>query len=399
MPDDSIALPRAAQAAATPAGWSARTYLSLVSLSIATFALVFSEFLPAGLLTPMAAGLGISEGLAGQTVTATGVAGTFSALLIGFVIRRLDRKRVMVSLCALVVISNVGAALAPDFVTLLVARVAVGVAVGGFWTLVAAVVARLVSIDAIGKGMAIIFVGVSAATIAAPPLAALIAELLGWRAAFGVGAVAGTLALLVEIATLPRLPASDPVRLALLAEMLRRPMVQVGLIAVVAVAGGHFAGFTYIRPVLETFTRLPPSTVAEVLLAFGAANFVGNLVSGAVVDRSLRLALGGVGVLLGASALGLVAYGAQTLPAAVLVTVWGFAFGAAPLVLQTWMARAAPDHLEAAGGLLVATFQIAITLGAAVGGAIVDGYGVADVLIFTGATGLVAACLSAVRFR
>jgi MFS transporter, DHA1 family, purine ribonucleoside efflux pump len=397
MSDESIALSRIAVVPA--AGWSARTYLSLVSLSIATFALVFSEFLPAGLLTPMAAGLGISEGLAGQTVTATGIAGTFAALLIGFVIRGLDRKPVMLALCSLVVMSNVAAALAPDFATLLLARIAVGVAVGGFWTLVAAVVARLVSIEAIGKGMAIIFVGVSAATIGAPPLAALVATFVGWRAAFVLGAMAGVLALVVELLMLPRLPASEPVRLGLLVGIMRRPKVRVGLVAVLAIAGGHFAGFTYIRPVLETFTRLPAATVAEVLLAFGVANFLGNLASGALVDRRLRTALGGVGVLLAGSAFGLVAYGAQPLPAAILVAVWGFAFGAAPLVLQTWLARAAPDHLEAVGGLLVATFQIAITLGAATGGAIVDRYGVADVLAFTGAAGLLAAALSVVRLR
>ncbi len=373
--------------------WSARDRLSLGSLSVTTFALVFSEFLPAGLLTPVAAGFGISEGLAGQTVTATAVTGAITALLIGLVIGRIDRKSVMLFLCALVVVSNVLAALAPNFAVLIVARLLVGAAIGGFWALAAAIVARIVSLASIGKGMGIIFVGVSLATICAPPLGALIADAVGWRAAFGVSALIGVLAFILDAVTLPRLPASDPLRLRTLAEMAGRPMVLVGLVAVVAIAGGHFAGFTYIRPILESDAQLPATLVAIVLLAFGIANFAGNLAGGAIVDRNLRLGLGGTGVLLGLSALAIWAFGSQPVTAIVCVAIWGFAFGAAPIALQTWMAKAAPDHLEGVGGLFIATFQVSIAVGAAVGGGVVDHFGVIAVLLVTGILGLGAACL------
>ncbi len=258
--------------------------------------------------------------------------------------------------------------------------------------------ARLVSVDAIGKGMTIIFIGVSLATISAPPLGAVIAEFVGWRVAFAAGAAAAAVAMIVEFLVLPRLPASDSVHLKTVVEIGKRPMVQIGLLAVVAIAGGHFAGFTYVRPVLETFTHLAPTRVAEVLLAFGIANFLGNLTAGLFVDRRLRPALGATGVLIGASALSLVALGAEPIYAAASVIIWGFAFGAAPLILQTWTARAASDQLEAVGGLLVATFQIAIAVGAAIGGVIVDHSSVIYVLIFTGVMGFAATAL-AIRSR
>jgi len=398
MSEDSIVSPRD-KVGGADAAWSARTWLSVVSLTVATFALVFSEFLPAGLLTPMASGLAISEGLAGQAVTATALTGAVSALLVGLVIGRIDRKAVMLFFCLLCVASSVAAATAPNFAVLLAARLVLGIAIGGFWTLVAAVVARLVSIEAIGRGMSIIFIGVSAATICAPPLGALIAEAFGWRAAFLVGGGAALLALVIEFVTLPKLPATDPVRLGTLVEMSKRPMVRIGLLAVVAIAAGHFAGFTYVRPVLETVTHLSPTVVAGVLLAFGLANFVGNLAGGALADRNLRLGLFAVGALLGLTTLGLAVFGAQAVLAAAFVTVWGFAFGGAPIVLQTWMARAAPDHLESVGGLFIATFQISIALGAAVGGAVVDGFGVGDAMLVTALLGLGAAALAGVRLE
>ncbi len=399
MTSDSTTFSPAASGPRPVPGWPLRIRLSLAALAVTTFALVLAEFLPAGLLTPMAAGLGISQGLAGQAVTATALSGMVSAVLVGFVIGRLDRKWVMAALCGLAVVSNLAAALAPSFLVLLLARILIGIAVGGFWSLAGAVVARLVSVEAIGKGVAVIMVGVSLATIVAPSLGALIAEFLGWRAAFAVAMGVAVLALAIELAVLPRLPPSEPVRLGALATVLRRPLARVGLLAVVAIASGHFAGFTYVRPILETVTRLAPTSVAEVLLAFGIANFFGNLAAGAIADRRLRLSLALAGGLIGLSALALAGFGTAPASATGAVIVWGFAFGGAPLVLQTYTARAAPDHLEAAGGLLVATFQISIALGAAVGGAIVDHARVIDVAVFTGVMGVMAASLAAVRLK
>ncbi|HEY1721987.1 MAG TPA: MFS transporter [Magnetospirillaceae bacterium] len=380
-------------------GWSAKTKLALGSLAVSTFALVFTEFLPAGLLTPMAANLGISQGTAGQAVTATAIAGTLSGLLVGTAIGRTDRKLVLLVLSALAILSNIAATLAPSFVVLVLARVIIGIAVGGYWSLAGAVVARIVSVEAIGKGMAIILVGVSLATISAAPLAALIAEYAGWRMAFALGIALASFALLAQLFALPRLPASESVRLGVMFGLLRRPMLQIALIAILAVAGGHFAGYTYVRPVLEGYTHMAPMRIAEVLLAFGIANFLGNLVAGMVVDRWLGPSLTLTGLLLGAAALTLLAFGAGPLAAAGSVILWGFAFGAAPLVLQTWTVRATPDHIEASGGLLVAAFQIAIASGAAIGGLIVDHASVTDVLIFTGVVALGAAFLPLIRVK
>jgi DHA1 family purine ribonucleoside efflux pump-like MFS transporter len=377
--------------------WTAQTWSALVSLSLTVFALVFSEFLPAGILTPVARSLGVSEGLAGQVVTVTAVTAILGALLIGFAFGRVDRKRVMLGLCALAIASNVAAALAPDFGVLLLARVMIGLAIGGFWSLASAVVARLVSIESIGQGMTVILVGVSAATIAAPPLGALIAEFLSWRAAFVVAAVAAGVALLTQLVVLPRLPAADPMRLDTLVILMKRPVFVIGLVAIFLVIGGHFAGFTYVRVALESIGHLTPTHVAGLLLAFGVANFLGNPAFGTLVDRRLRLGLVVTSVLIGASALTLALLGADMWGATAAVVVWGFAFGGAPLVLQTWTARAASDHLEAMGGPLVAAFQSAIASGAAIGGAIVDHGSVTRVLVFTGILVPAAALVALIR--
>ncbi|KKB12741.1 ABC transporter permease [Devosia geojensis] len=386
---NSSSSPQAAQG-----GWPLGIWLAVLSMSFATFAIVSAEFLPAGLLTPMAADLGISEGLAGQAVTATAVVGAIAALFANILIGRLDRKLVLIGLSMLTVAANLLAAYATDFTMLLIARAALGVALSGFWSLSSAVVARLVGIGAMGRGMSIIFVGVSLATIAAPSVGALVSDFYGWRTAMFLAAGAAAIATVLQVFALPRLPTAAGNNLMGILRLTTRRGVQLGLLAVLLVAGGHFAGFVYVRAFLEQVTQMSAAGVAMTLLAFGVANFFGNLVGGAIADRNQRMGLATVGILMGLSALGLAFFGAELIPAAGLATIWGFAFGAGPIVLQTGVARAAPDDLEGAGSLIVVLFQVSIATGAVVGGLLVDNMGVAYAIGFTGIMALGAVALS-----
>ena len=74
-------------------------------------------------------------------------------------------------------------------------------------------------------------------------------------------------------------------------------------------------------------------------------------------------------------ALGLIAFGSSTTTTAFLLTGWGLFSTAAPVGWGTWLSRTMADDAEAGGGLQVATIQLAITLGASIGGVLFDGYG------------------------
>ena len=157
------------------------------------------------------------------------------------------------------------------------------------------------------------------------------------------------------------------------------------------VISGHFAGFTYVRPFLEQVPALPIETISLVLLAYGIGGFFGNFAGGFVVERSVKAAVGLAPLLIAATALALLAFGASPLVAAVAVALWGFAFGALPVGFQTWIVRAAPDQAEGAGGLLVAAFQVAIAGGAIFGGLLVDHSGAAGAIAYCGIATLLAA--------
>jgi DHA1 family purine ribonucleoside efflux pump-like MFS transporter len=360
--------------AAWPAVWS---------LSLGVFGLVTAEFLPASLLTRMAVDLGVSDGAAGQAVTATavvaGVAGP--AIVIGT--GRVDRRFVVWGLTILLILSNILAASASSLAVLLIARTTLGVALGGFWALAAALALRLVPPDRMPRAMAIIFTGVSVATVCAAPVGAYVGELWGWRSAFVGAAAIGALALIVQLVTIPRLPSTDLPSLGTLGLVSRRPAIRLGLLVTVLAVAGHFAGFTYVRPFLEQIAELPVAAISGVLLAFGIGGFFGNLAGGYVAERSPALGVASASLLIAATALALVLGGTAPAIAAVAIAAWGFAFGAFPVGIQTWTTRAATDHAESAGALLLTAFQVAIATGAVVGGLLVDGFGPYGVMAFS----------------
>lgn len=366
-----------------PTAWSAATWFAVISLAATSFALVSAEFLPAGLLTPMARDLGISEGTAGQVVTATASVGAVTAMLSNVLIGRLNRKTVLVGLMALAVASNILAALAPNFWLLLLGRAGLGIALSAFWALSVAVVARLVGANATGRGMAIVTLGVSLATIAAPSMGALISDWLGWRSAMAMTAGLALVAMLLQFLSLPTLPATASNSLADVFRLTRRRGIQLGMLAIVLLMTGHFAGSVYVRPFLEHVTLLATGPIALALLGFGIAAVVGNIVGGRLADANIRMALVVNAVLMAFAALALVLWGVHVGAAFAFVTLWGLAFGMGPVVLPTNLSRAAPDALEAAGSLMVVSFQVAITIGAVVGGYVVDNYGATAPLTLT----------------
>lgn len=344
-------------------------------MALGVFGLVTAEFLPASLLTGIAASLNVSNGAAGQAVTATAVVGAIAAPSIPLLTRRLDRRMVMIALTLLLLASNVLSVLATSLPMLLVARVLLGVALGGFWSMSAALAMRLVPASLFARAMSIILAGVSIATVCAAPVGAWMGEVWGWRSAFVAAGAASVITLLAQVFTLPALPPQDNPSVRALGELLLRPRVQVALLAMLLVISGHFAGFTYIRPLMEQVTQLSAASISAVLLGYGIGGFLGNFAGGWLAGRSERLAIvcgsGLVAVLAAALLLG----ASSVVVTAAAIALWGFAFGAFPVGFQTWIVRAAPDQAEGAGGLMVAGFQIAIAAGAVGGGLMVDQLG------------------------
>ncbi|WP_130887987.1 MFS transporter [Pseudomonas sp. Sample_21] len=372
-------------------------WMAVFSLAMGVFGLLTAEYLPASLLTPMALDLGVSEALAGQAVTVTAVVALFAGLLVPGLTRSLDRRLVLLGFSALMIASNLLVALSSSLAVLLIMRILLGIALGGFWSMAAAVAMRLVPAALLPRALSIIFSGIAVGTVVAVPLGSYLGGQFGWRSAFFAAAAVGVVTLVFQMFTLPSLAPHRPSRLRTVLEVLLRPGIAVGMFGCVLVHTGHFALFTYIRPFLESTTGVGPQMLALMLLGFGVANFAGTLFAGWLLQRNPRATLVLMPVLVGVVALALVGLPASVNGQALLLALWGMAFGGVPVAWSNWVARSIPDQAESAGGMVVASVQSAIAAGAAAGGSVFSFSGINGVFVAAGILMLLAALLIALK--
>ncbi|MET0498710.1 MAG: MFS transporter [Steroidobacteraceae bacterium] len=362
-----------------------------MSLALGAFSTVTTEFLPIGLLTNIAASLGVTAGTAGLMVTMPGVLAAVAGPALIIASGRLDRRAVLIALSALLVVSNVLAACAQNFTTMLIARLLLGMCVGGFWTFAPGATTHLVPADLQGKAMSYVLAGISVATVVGVPAGALLGNLVGWRSSFGVVAVLSAAILVLQMRLLPAMPPARATQPRDLLVPLLRPASAIGLFVALLLIAGHFASYTYLTPLLQQKFGLPSVTVTSLLLLYGVAGFFGTFIGGRLVMRNARGTL-----LLAAATISLVlilsAFSNGGLLAGILVAgVWGLAFGLIPVSMTAWMLQALPDAPEAGQALLVTSFQIAIASGALFGGRLVDSFGIGGALTLGGVLAAAAA--------
>lgn len=372
---------------------------AVYALALGVFGLIVAEFLPASLLTPMAASLNVSEGMAGQAVTATALIALVTGLLITPATKNIDRRWVLMFFSVLQILSSLMVAFAPSLNVLLLGRLLLGIAIGGFWSMSTATAMRLVPAARVPKALAIIFSAVSIATVVAAPLGSYLGGLIGWRNVFILCAAPSVVALFWQLWVLPSMRPQSVGSFATLFKVLARPGMLGGMFATILIFSGHFAFFTYLRPFLETVAQTSVEGVSLILLGFGVANFIGTSVAGYLLSRNLHLTLALVPFVMSFLALLMVLFGHMVLLDAALVALWGFAFGLVPVGWSTWLATTVPDEAESAGGLLVASIQLAISAGAAGGGLVFDLNGASGVFLGSGVLLLSAMVIVFARVR
>ncbi|MDR6867001.1 putative MFS family arabinose efflux permease [Microbacterium resistens] len=368
-------------------------YGALLAMMGMSFLLVTAEFLPNGMLTEIAGSVGVTPGQAGQMVTVTALVGLVVAPTIGLALPRLDRRSLLVWMAVLATISNAVVAIAPNLPLLLLARVLLGAAISGFWTMSITVAARIAGPERLGRAVMFTTAGLSLATVAGVPIGVMISEVLDWRSVFGIAAVAtAVLAVLLRV-LLPTVPAENAAKLSVLVETARRPGIGLGLGGHILVVLGHFLAYTYIRLSLDRVEGVDAGTVILLLALFGLGGFFGNLVIGVIIDRTYRVFAVVSPVVIAVMILLMLVGSGSVWAIGAVTVVWGFFFSSWLLIVNTWVGHRLPDRLEAGGSIIVVGFQAAITIAAGVGGVLVDGVGIVTVYLVGAVTLVVGAAL------
>lgn len=381
---------------ADPQQVTPRAWIAVCALGVSAFTIVSSELAPVGMLIPLARDMSQTEAGAGMVVTAYAWVAALAALLSTALPAQLSRKYLLTGLMLVLAVSATVASQATLFSTLISARMVGALAHGAFWAMIGSLAAQLVPASRLGLATAVIFGGVSAASVLSVPMTHLLAGLSSWRDVFRV--VAG-LALATAFAlhwTLPRLKPAPATSLAIMQSALRNPVIIRLYIVTVCAITAHFMAFTWLEPLLAQALHVPATAVMSLLMVFGVSGLLGNIIAGKCVDRHLKLAVGLALIFSGLALFGLalmINHRASLVLVAALLAVWSASMALIFVGLQTWLLRVAGSAVQPASALYVALFNAAIGGGALAGGQLMGILGLPGVILTAAAAIVIAAVL------
>lgn len=342
----------------------------LLALAIGAFGIGVTEFAPMGMLPVIAEGVDVSIPSAGMLISAYAMGVMLGAPVMTLLFARYGRRTALMALMGIFTIGNLMSALAPDYWTLLLARVVTSLNHGAFFGLGALVAASVVPKEKQASAVAFMFMGLTIANIGGVPVATWIAQQIGWRAAFAGTAALGLVTIAALWAALPAggAGARPDVRREL--KVLTRPEVALAMLTTVMGASAMFALYTYVAPLLATLAGASDRFVMLALMLIGIGFTIGNWLGGRLAAWSLD----------GATAVFLVALAGISFVAPLLLTnqitaaitllIWGAAAFAIVPPVQTRVMLTAHDAPGLASSLNVGAFNLGNAIGAALGGAV-----------------------------
>ena len=350
---------------------------ALWALTISAFGIGTTEFVIVGLLPTVANDLNTSISSAGLLVSLYALGVAIGAPVLTALTSKIARKRLLIGIMLLFIIGNGLATIAPSFTLLILARILTGFAHGVFFSIGSTIAASLVPEDKRASAISIMFAGLTVAIVTGVPLGTYIGQNFGWRATFVGVAILGVIGALASYFLVPsNIKKSPPLRLVDQLKVLKNPSILLVLAITALGYGGTFVTFTYLAPLLEEVTGFSASMTSVLLLVYGIAIALGNIIGGKVSNKTPGKALM---VMFALQAVVLVVlYFTVSSPIWSIVTLFFMgilAFSNVP-ALQLYVVKMAEKYLpgteDVASALNIAAFNVGIAIGAYVGGLIVE---------------------------
>lgn len=348
---------------------SLKLWIALIVLSLSSFAIVTTELAPIGLLSALAHDLNQSEAITGLIVTGYGWVAAISALCSIVLLIRFPRKMVLMIMLLILAISNIIVAYSSSFNMIFSARIIGAIAHGSFWALIGAVAYSLVPKHKLGLATSIIFSGVSVASILGVPLASYLTQLSSWRLAFEFLGLLSFIVCILILLFVPKIPDQAPLASGFFKKVLQHSTLNRLFILTALIISSHFAAFTFIEPFLSQIAQLESGQITLLLLVFGLAGLIGNILAGKLIDRHLHTIILISLVFISGSvfAFGYLGYQVTLSIAIVFLALWDVSIASIFVGLQTWVLKQADDLASAASAIYVAVFNASIGLGALIG--------------------------------
>lgn len=339
----------------------------LLALAIGAFGIGTTEFGPMGMLPTIAAGVDVSISAAGMLISAYAIGVMIGAPFMTLLLSHWPRRKALITLMSIFTVGNLLSAWAPDYASLMVARIITSLNHGAFFGIGAVVAASLVPRDKQASAVATMFLGLTIANVGGVPVATWVGQAIGWRESFAAIAGLGILAMAALALALPPGSRGSTPNVRTELRVLVQPKVLIAMATTVLGSGAMFALYTFINPALQFFTQASPGFITAMLVLTGIGFTIGNTLGGRWADRSIDATLIGFLLVITASLLAFPWLAQTQMGAAFVLFIWSIAaFGVVPPV-QMRVMRAASGAPGLASSVNVGAFNLGNALGAAMG--------------------------------
>lgn len=354
--------------------------LAVPLLAAAAFAMLTNEFNIIGVIPLIARDLDVSVSQVGLLVTAFAFTVAIAGPFLTIAVRTVERRFLFTVVLAVTAIGAVIAALAPNYGVLAGGRILSALALPVFWSVATSTAARAAGPEKAARAITTVFSGISIASVLGSPITTIVAGVLGWRAAFGVGAaICAAMAIAIWF-LFPRIEPDADSHPDSPWQVVREPVVVVNLLMSFVALTAMFTSYTYLADTLSGIGRLDKSVVGWVLMGFGVAGIIGNSIAGRFLDASpMRASVVAIAI----TGIAMVAFGPSLenpVFAIIALAVWGASHAAGFVTNHVRAIRSAPEHQqELTASLNVSVFNAGIGTGAVVGGRVIEAIGLPHV--------------------
>ena len=366
--------------------------MRVFAFSLSAFIFNTTEFVPVALLSDIALSFEMETATVGRMITVYAWMVFLGSLPLMLLTAKVERKKLLLSIFALFIVSHILSVAAWNFWVLLISRIGIALAHAIFWSITASLVIRVAPKDKKQQALGLLALGSSLAMILGLPLGRLIGQSLDWRSTFAVIGIIATLVMLLMWKLLPHLPSKNAGSLASIPVLMKRLLLVGIYLLVMIIISGHFTTYSYIEPFAIKVSQFAPEIATMMLFIFGLAGVVGSFLFGRLYAKNSRNFIACAMMLVMLPQLLLFPLKHFEIAIFLLVFLWGIGITSLSIALQMRVLQLAPDATDVASAIYSGIYNVGIGAGALFGSIVIHQLGLEYIGLIGGGLGILALC-------
>lgn len=330
-------------------------------LTLGVFGIINTEMGVVGIIPQIAERFDVTVSTAGLCVSVFALVVSVAAPVLPLLFSGINRRTMMLAALILFVASNILSMVTDSFAVLLTAR-ALPAFLHPVYVAMAFTLAAAATKDEPSRGIARVFVGVSAGMVLGVPMTTFVTTHWSYEAAMGIFAVINTVVLVATFFLVPDMPAKQHNPGHQL-RVLKKPSLWLGVTAFTCINGAMFGFFSFMSEFLHKVSAFSFDAVSSVLLAYGIANIGGNMLAGRVFGHYKKFFTQASPAVMLMLYVLLYLFSASSIATAALVVLLGICAGFINISGQYMISSAAREAPDFSNGLFLTAANFGTAMG------------------------------------